>query len=36
MSADAPEPDSVALEVLTIGRVGVDLYPLQPLSLIHI
>ena len=30
MSADAPEPDSVALEVLTIGRVGVDLYPLQP------
>ncbi|HEX7461409.1 MAG TPA: 5-dehydro-2-deoxygluconokinase [Dermatophilaceae bacterium] len=30
MSADAVEPSSRALEVLTIGRVGVDLYPLQP------
>jgi 5-dehydro-2-deoxygluconokinase len=30
MSADAAEPSSSAFEVLTIGRVGVDLYPLQP------
>jgi 5-dehydro-2-deoxygluconokinase len=29
MSADTPAGDTTAFEVLTIGRVGVDLYPLQ-------
>ncbi len=29
MSADPPAGHTTALEVLTIGRVGVDLYPLQ-------
>jgi 5-dehydro-2-deoxygluconokinase len=29
MSADPPAGDATAFEVLTIGRVGVDLYPLQ-------
>ena len=29
MSAEAPTFDTAAFEVLTIGRVGVDLYPLQ-------
>jgi 5-dehydro-2-deoxygluconokinase len=29
MSADPPAGDVTALEVLTIGRVGVDMYPLQ-------
>ena len=29
MSSDSPAGDTTAFEVLTIGRVGVDLYPLQ-------
>ena len=29
MTADSADPDAAAFEVLTMGRVGVDLYPMQ-------